>query len=153
MPIATALTVLPYPATREVGLRMHTSRVELRITAADAARIAAELEQEIDARGEASVITVNLDEANALEVGTAEAKRLVVDLLNASHRAGAGKSAKERALIDDSVALRRARTQDTATRIARKMIDDGQDLDDVLRKLWAAAHERGFRAAADELTA
>lgn len=56
----------------------------------------------------------------------------------------ARKTPKERAYIDDSIALRRARTRMQATKIAAKMLDDGQDRDDVLATLWNSANRRGF---------
>ena len=77
---ATELTVVIHPDIRKVGLRIHAAGVELRITAEDAARISRELEAEIALRGHASVITVNLDESNAIELATAAAKRLVIEL-------------------------------------------------------------------------
>lgn len=146
----TELTVVIHPAIRKVGLRMHAAGVELRITAEDADRISRELEAEIAARGHASVITVSLDEGNAIEVATAEAKRLVIELARAAREATGGpaprKTDKERAYINDSIALGRARTKQSATEIARKMIADGQDLTAVLGKLYATANSRGFEA-------
>lgn len=139
-----------------VVLQLHAGRTALHITAADASRIATDLDDELRSVGHASIHTIHMDEHHSLEVDTATARRLTIDLHTAAARieppTKKRKTAKERAFIDDSTALKRTRTRATATRIARKMINDGQDIDTVLDRLWRAGHSRGWDAGVSDAT-
>ncbi|WP_433673839.1 hypothetical protein [Microbacterium gorillae] len=159
MSTPTDITITAHPG--QVALQLHTPRVELRITSNDAHRIASELDKQIREEGKASVHTIHIDEHSAVEVDTATARRLIIELHDkataaddlrraAEPRRRGRKTDKERAYINDSIALSRARTAPTAIRIAAKMIADGQEIPDVLNRLWTAAHNRGWRAGIDD---
>ena len=134
-----------------VALRLHATSTELQITKDDAARIARDIDAAVHGQDRPSLITVRFSDQYAIQVPTDVARRLAIELGHAA-TARARKTDKERAYINDRVALSRARTRPTATGIAARMLTDGHDPARVLEALWATAFSRGWKAGVADAT-
>lgn len=78
---STDLTVVAHP--RAVGLRLHSAAVELRVDAEDADSIASNIDDQVTS-STAGHITITFDADRSIEVATAEAKRLAIELHHAA---------------------------------------------------------------------